>query len=151
MKYNKKEAKEAAKETLKGIWTAMPYCWDSEDNFDELANRSIMVHIINNIKVDGHYCSGNIAEFWSMPDEERMFAHEVMHDQARGRIPMIAGCHHQSVKQVVALAMHAQNIGYDFIIILTPYVAARDDETVFQFYEYICSISRVRFWHLYGL
>ena len=139
MKYNKKEAKEAAKEILKGIWTAMPYCWDSEDNFDELANRSNMDHIINNIKVDGHYCSGNIAEFWSMPDEERMFAHEVMHDQARGRIPMIAGCHHQSVKQVVALAMHAQNIGYDFIIILTPYVAARDDETVFQFYEYICS------------
>ena len=39
MKYNKKEAKEAAKEILKGIWTAMPYCWDSEDNFDELANR----------------------------------------------------------------------------------------------------------------
>ena len=82
MKYNKKEAKEAAKEILKGIWTAMPYCWDSEDNFDELANRSNMDHIINNIKVDGHYCSGNIAEFWSMPDEERMFAHEVMHDQA---------------------------------------------------------------------
>ena len=55
-----------------------------------------MDHIINNIKVDGHYCSGNIAEFWSMPDDERMYAHEVMLDQARGKIPMIAGCHHQS-------------------------------------------------------
>ena len=47
MKYNKKEAKEAAKEILKGIWTAMPYCWDSEDNFDELANRANIDHIIN--------------------------------------------------------------------------------------------------------
>ncbi len=139
MKYSKKEAKEAARELLKGIWTAMPYCWDEEDNFDDVANRSNMDHIIENIKVDGHYCSGNIAEFWSMPDNERMHAHEVMLDQARNRIPMIAGCHHQSVKQVVALAKHAQEIGYDFVIILTPYVAARDDETVYQFYEYICS------------
>ena len=139
MKYSKKEAKEAARELLKGIWTAMPYCWDEDDNFDDVANRSNMDHIIENIKVDGHYCSGNIAEFWSMPDNERMHAHEVMLDQARNRIPMIAGCHHQSVKQVVAIAKHAQEIGYDFVIILTPYVAAKDDETVYQFYEYICS------------
>lgn len=139
MKYSSKEAKEAARVLLKGIWTAMPYCWDEDDNFDDVANRSNMDHIIENIKVDGHYCSGNIAEFWSMPDNERMHAHEVMLDQARNRIPMIAGCHHQSVKQVVALAKHAQEIGYDFVIILTPYVAARDDETVYQFYEYICS------------
>ena len=139
MKYSRKEAKEAARVLLKGIWTAMPYCWDEDDNFDDVANRSNMDHIIENIKVDGHYCSGNIAEFWSMPDNERMHAHEVMLDQARNRIPMIAGCHHQSVKQVVALAKHAQEIGYDFVIVLTPYVAARDDETVYQFYEYICS------------
>ena len=139
MKYSKKEAKEAARELLKGIWTAMPYCWDEDDNFDDIANRSNMDDIIENIKVDGHYCSGNIAEFWSMPDNERMHAHEVMLDQARNRIPMIAGCHHQSVKQVVAIAKHAQEIGYDFVIVLTPYVAARDDETVYQFYEYICS------------
>jgi 4-hydroxy-tetrahydrodipicolinate synthase len=139
MKYSKSESKEAARELLKGIWTAMPYCWDEDDNFDDVANRSNMDHIIENIKVDGHYCSGNIAEFWSMPDNERMHAHEVMLDQARNRIPMIAGCHHQSVKQAVTLAKHAQEIGYDFVIILTPYVAARDDETVYQFYEYICS------------
>jgi len=139
MKYSKSESKEAARELLKGIWTAMPYCWDEDDNFDDAANRSNMDHVIENIKVNGHYCSGNIAEFWSMPDNERMHAHEVMLDQARNRIPMIAGCHHQSVKQVVTLAKHAQEIGYDFVIILTPYVAARDDETVYQFYEYICS------------
>jgi len=139
MKYSKSESKEAARELLRGIWTAMPYCWDEDDNFDDAANRSNMDHVIENIKVNGHYCSGNIAEFWSMPDNERMHAHEVMLDQARNRIPMIAGCHHQSVKQVVTLAKHAQEIGYDFVIILTPYVAARDDETVYQFYEYICS------------
>ena len=138
MKYNKNEAKEAARDTLKGVWTAMPYSWDSNDEFDETANRANMEHIISGLQIDGHYCSGNIAEFWSMPDEERMHAHEVMLDQASGRIPLIAGCHHQSVKQATALARHAGDIGYDFAIVLTPYVAARDDDCVFAFYEYIC-------------
>jgi hypothetical protein len=30
-KYAKGEAKEAAREVLKGVWTAMPYCWDAAD------------------------------------------------------------------------------------------------------------------------
>jgi 4-hydroxy-tetrahydrodipicolinate synthase len=97
-----------------------------------------MERIITDLKIDGHYCSGNIAEFWSMPDAERMRAHEVMLDAAGGRIPLIAGCHHQSVKQATMLARHAQDIGYDFVIVLTPYVAARDDNAIFAYYEYIC-------------
>lgn len=138
MKYRKGEAKEAAREVLKGIWTAMPYCWDEADEFDEAANRFNMEHIISQLHIDGHYCSGNIAEFWSMPDAERMRAHEVMLDAARGRIPLIAGCHHQSVKQATMLAKHAEDIGYDFVIVLTPYVGARDDDAIYSYYEYIC-------------
>jgi 4-hydroxy-tetrahydrodipicolinate synthase len=138
MKYKKSEAKEAARSILKGIWTAMPYSWDEKDEFDEAANRANMEHIIAGLHIDGHYCSGNIAEFWSMPDAERMRAHEVMHDQARGRIPLIAGCHHQSVKQATALARHAQDVGFDFVIVLTPFVAAKDDDAVYSYYEYIC-------------
>jgi 4-hydroxy-tetrahydrodipicolinate synthase len=138
MKYRKSEAKEVAREKLKGIWTAMPYCWTPEDEFDDDANRANMEHIISGLKIDGHYCSGNIAEFWSMPDEERMHAHELMIDAAAGRIPLIAGCHHQSVKQATKLARHAQDIGFDFVIVLTPYVAARDDDAIFSYYEYIC-------------
>jgi len=138
MNYGKNEAKEAARQILKGVWTAMPYCWDRDDEFDEIANRQNLSHVIDNIKVDGHYCSGNIAEFWSMPDKERMLAHEIMYDEANGKIPLIAGCHHQSVKQATALAKHAQDVGYDFVIILTPYVAARNDDCIFSFYEYIC-------------
>tara|TARA_Y100000994_G_scaffold10359_1_gene8258 strand:+ start:667 stop:1665 length:999 start_codon:yes stop_codon:yes gene_type:complete len=138
MKYKKNEAKEAGHEILRGVWTAMPYCWDTDDEFDDKANSSNMEHIITGLKIDGHYCSGNIAEFWSMPNNERMHAHEVMIDAASGRIPQIAGCHHQSVKDATMLAQHAWDVGFDFVIILTPYVAAGNDDSVFAFYEYIC-------------
>ena len=36
------------------------------------------------------------------------------------------------------LARHAQDIGYDFVIVLTPFVAARDDDAIYAYYEYIC-------------
>jgi 4-hydroxy-tetrahydrodipicolinate synthase len=137
-KYSKGEAREAAREILRGVWTAMPYCWDADDEFDDAANRRNMEHIVSGLGIDGHYCSGNIAEFWSMPNAERMHAHEAMIDAAAGRIPQIAGCHHQSVKDATMLANHAWDVGYDFVIILTPYVAAGNDDSVFAFYEYIC-------------
>lgn len=138
MKYAKSEAKDAAREILRGVWTAMPYTWDADDEFDDDANRRNVEHIVSGLEIDGHYCSGNIAEFWSMPNAERMHAHEVMIDAAAGRIPQIAGCHHQSVKDATVLAQHAWDIGFDFVIILTPYVAAGNDDSVFAFYEYIC-------------
>ena len=137
MKYAKNDAKEAAREILKGVWTALPYTWDEADEFDDDANRRNVEHIISGLEIDGHYCSGNVAEFWSMPNAERMHAHELMIDAAGGRIPQIAGCHHQSVKDATMLAQHAWDVGFDFVIILTPYVAAGDDDSVFAFFEYI--------------
>ena len=52
---------------------------------------------------------------------------------------MIAGCHHQSVKQVVALLMHAQKYWIRFYNNTHSVCRDRDSRTVFQFYEYICS------------
>ena len=78
-----------------------------------------MEHIITGLEIDGHYCSGNIAEFWSMPDAERMRAHEVMLDSAGGRIPLIAGCHHQSVKQAARCWRNTPRISATtFVIVL---------------------------------
>ena len=143
MKYNKYESKEAAKEMLRGVWTAMPYCWNEADEFDDRANSRNMDHIITKLEIDGHYCSGNIAEFWSMPNDERKHAHEIMLDAANGLIPQIAGCHHLSVKDATMLANHAWDIGFDFVIILTPYVAAGNDDSVYSFYEYISERTEI--------
>jgi 4-hydroxy-tetrahydrodipicolinate synthase len=90
------------------------------------------------LKLEGHYCLGNVAEFWAMTNEERMRVHEVNVATAKGRIPLIAGCHHQNPNEVIKLAQHAQAVGIDFVIILTPYVAARGDDAIFEFYRYVC-------------
>ena len=51
MKYKKNEAKEAGHEILRGVWTAMPYCWNADDEFDDKANSSNMEHIITGLNI----------------------------------------------------------------------------------------------------
>ena len=130
MKYRKHEAKDYARQALKGVWTALPYNFTEDDRLDEAAIASNLEHCISGLKVAGHYCSGNVAEFWALTNTERMRAHEINVEVCRGRVPLIAGCHHQNPYEVVQLCQHAQSIGIDFAIVLTPYQAARSDDAV---------------------
>ena len=72
-----------------------------------------------------------------MTNEERMRAHEINVETAKGRIPLIAGCHHQNPYEAVELCKHAEAIGIDFVIILTPYMGAKSDDGVYEFYNFI--------------
>jgi len=137
MRYRKSEAKEYAKTVLKGVWTALPYNFTADDRLDEEAIAFNLEHCISKLKIEGHYCSGNVAEFWAMTNEERMRAHEINVEVNKGRVPLIAGCHHQNPYEVVKLCRHAQDIGIDFVIILTPYQGAKSDDAVYEFYRFI--------------
>jgi len=137
MKYRKHEAKEYARSVLKGVWTALPTHFTADGGLDEAGNAANLEHCISNLKIEGHYCIGNVGEFWSMTNEERMRVAEINAEVAKGRIPLIAGCHHQNPAEAVRLAQHAQSIGIDFVIILTPYVAARSDDSIFEYFQYV--------------
>lgn len=141
MKYSKSEAKEAAKEMLQGVWTALPTNFLDADRLDEKAIASNLDHCITHLKIDGHYCIGNVGEFWAMTNEERMRVAEINVDANKGRVPLIAGCHHQNPVEAAKLSQHAQDIGIDFVIVLTPYMAARGDDEVYDYYK--CIADRV--------
>ncbi|MCC6534739.1 MAG: dihydrodipicolinate synthase family protein [Burkholderiales bacterium] len=138
MKYRRHEAKDYARGLLQGVWTALPYNFTADDRLDEAAIAFNLEHCISELHVAGHYCSGNVAEFWALTNEERMRAHEINVEVNKGRVPLIAGCHHQNPYEVVQLCRHAESIGIDFAIVLTPYQAARSDEAVYEFYRFIC-------------
>ena len=138
MKYRKNEAKEAARELLHGVWTALPTNFTDETRLDEAAIAWNLEYCISELKLEGHYCLGNVGEFWALTNEERMRVHEINVETAKGRIPLIAGCHHQNPNDVIKLSRHAQDVGIDFVIILTPYVAANGDDAVYEFYRYVC-------------
>ncbi|HZM43708.1 MAG TPA: dihydrodipicolinate synthase family protein [Burkholderiales bacterium] len=138
MKYRKNEAKEYAKKTLHGVWTALPTVFTRDDRVDDAANASNLEHCISKLGLAGHYCLGNVGEFWAMTNEERMRVMDINVETAKGRVPLIAGCHHQNPYEAITLARHAQSIGIDFVIILTPYMAARNDDAVFEYFKLVC-------------
>jgi 4-hydroxy-tetrahydrodipicolinate synthase len=138
MKYRKHEAKEYAKTVLKGVWTALPTIFTAEDRLDEAGNAANLEHCISALGIAGHYCAGNVGEFWALTNEERMRLVEINVEAAKGRVPLIAGCHHQNPYEAVELAQHAQHAGMDFVIILTPYMAAPNDDAVFDYFRMVC-------------
>src|SRR4030095_1922984 len=52
--------------------------------------------------------------------------------------PLHGGGHHRNQAEAIQLAQHAQSIGIDFVIILTPYMAARNDDAVFEYFKLVC-------------
>jgi 4-hydroxy-tetrahydrodipicolinate synthase len=138
MKYRKHEAKDYAKTVLKGVWTALPTVFTPDDRLDEAANAANLEHCISRLGIEGHYCAGNVGEFWALTNEERMRLFEINVEVAKGRVPIIAGCHHQNPYEAVKLAQHAQSVGADFVIILTPYIAARSDDAVVDYFRFVC-------------
>ena len=105
MKYRKNEAKDYARTVLKGVWTALPTNFTGGDRLDEAATAANLEYCISDLQLEGHYCIGNVAEFWSMTNEERMRVHEINVEVAKGRVPLIAGCHHQNPNEVIKLAI----------------------------------------------
>lgn len=136
-KYSKKEAKEAAKEMLKGVWTALPTCFTADDKIDAKSNAWNLDYCIDKLGIEGHYFNGNVGEFWAQTNAERKKLAEINVEAAKGRIPLIGGCHHQNPYEAAELCNHARDAGVDFAIILTPYMGARDDDAVFEYYRFV--------------
>lgn len=85
---------------------------------------------VHGLFICGTYGSGPI-----MATEERKKVHEVVADQVRGRIAVIAHVGTASTAQSVELARHAQHVGADSIASVPPYYHHHDERAVLEFYR----------------
>jgi len=58
-------------------------------------------------------------------------------DQAKGRVPVIAGAGSNSTKEAIDLAKHAEAAGADAVLIVTPYYNKPTQEGLYQHYKAI--------------
>jgi len=58
-------------------------------------------------------------------------------DQAKGRVPVVAGAGSNSTKEAVALAQHAENAGADAVLVVTPYYNKPTQEGLYQHFKAI--------------
>jgi 4-hydroxy-tetrahydrodipicolinate synthase len=140
MIFRRNEAKEWARENMRGIWAAAltPFTPGSLA-IDESAVRSNFRHWIEDLGVEGFFVAGKQGEFFSMTLEERKRIFEITLEETQGKAGSIMSCSDQNMETVIELAKHAEKIGATSIVVHAPvlHFTHRQDETLYQYYKTI--------------
>ncbi|MEO0496771.1 MAG: dihydrodipicolinate synthase family protein [Pseudomonadota bacterium] len=144
MKYSRLDAKDYARENMKGIWAAALNPFKPDGAFDEVGLRSNIRHWVDDLAISGLFIAGKQGEFFSMSLDERKRNFEIAVDECAkgdgGGAGTIMSASDQNFDTVLELARHAQNCGADYIVVHAPilHFNTDPDETVFQYYKALC-------------
>lgn len=146
MNYAKSDAKRAAREDFVGLWAATTTPFDASGTADLGALASDLDRLIDDLEVDGVFCTGVMNEFWALSAEERRAQVEAVVGAVAGRCPVIAHTGHHSVTETVALTRHAERAGAQYAVVLRPYYPAAADEGIYDFYRRVCDAVDIGVW-----
>ena len=140
MKYLKPEAKEYARENMRGIWAAALNPFDQDGAFNEAGLRRNIRHWIDDLDIAGLFIAGKQGEFFSMSLDERKRNMDIAVDECGQTAATIMSVSDQNVDTVLELALHAQNCGADYIVVHAPVLSfCHDrDEVLYNYYSYLC-------------
>ena len=78
---------------------------------------------------------GTTGESPTLSLEEHRRAVDICIDEARGRVPVIAGAGSNNTVEAVALAIHAEQAGADAVLVVTPYYNKPTQEGLYQHFK----------------
>ena len=102
-----------------------------EENYLKLIN----FHLENN--TNGLVPAGTTGESPTLSHKEHEKVIELCIKEAKGKIPVIAGTGSNSTDEAVALTKHAEKVGADGALIVTPYYNKPTQEGLYQHYKTI--------------
>jgi 4-hydroxy-tetrahydrodipicolinate synthase len=124
-----------AKSSFRGSFTALVTPFKNGD-VDEKAFRELVNWQIAE-GTNGLVPVGTTGESPTLSHQEH---HEVVEwciEEARGRVPVVAGAGSNSTKEAVALAQHAEKSGADAVLVVTPYYNKPTQEGLYQHFKSI--------------
>ena len=130
--YSKDEAQDWAWENLRGQWTTLMTPFTPDDDLDEDGLRRNVRHI-RSLGTRGAGCTWGMGEFWALTHEERLRVYDVVSEEAAGGWPIGAHVTHTSVHDMLALAEHAEQVGFDLLIVAPSYFVTRTEDQVVEF------------------
>jgi 4-hydroxy-tetrahydrodipicolinate synthase len=140
MKYAKLDAKDYARENMRGIWAAALNPFHPDGSFNEAGLRQNIRHWVDHLDIQGLFIAGKQGEFFSMSLEERKRNMEIAVDECGDTAATIMSASDQNVATVLELALHAQNCGADYVVVHAPVLSfCHDrDELLFNYYKWLC-------------
>ncbi len=139
MRYRKSEAKEYARERMRGLWGASLTPFAPDLQIDEAGFRANLRHWLHDLALGGIFISGKQGEFFSLSLAERKRTFEIAVEEAGGTRGTILSCWDMNLQNTLELIRHAEAIGADFVIVQTPilYFGAHTDQTVYEYFRYL--------------
>ena len=125
----------AAKTSFRGSFTALvtPF---RNGSLDEAAFRALVSWQIAE-GTNGLVPVGTTGESPTLSHEEHRRVVDICIDEARGRVPVIAGAGSNNTSEAVDLARHAERAGADAVLVVTPYYNKPTQEGMYQHFKAI--------------
>lgn len=140
MQYTKADAKDFARENMRGIWAAALNPFHGDGSFSEAGLRSNIRHWIDDLDIQGLFIAGKQGEFWAMSLDERKVNMTIAADECAGKAGTIMSISDQNIDTVLELGRHAQACGADYAVVHAPMLSFcyDRDELLYNYYKYIC-------------
>jgi len=125
----------AAKTKFRGSFTALvtPF---KNGSLDEAAFRGLVNWQISE-GTNGLVPVGTTGESPTVSHDEHKRVVEWCIEEAKGRVPVIAGAGSNSTKEAIELAQHAEKAGADAVLVVTPYYNKPTQEGLYQHFKAI--------------
>ena len=112
-----------------------PFKEDQSVDYDSTV--SVAEKLVEENKADSIILTGTTGEFFTMNFEERVGVFEVVKDAIGDRIPLIAGTGSASTIEAIALSKKAEDLGYDLVMVLSPYYTKPSQEEIYEHFKRI--------------
>jgi 4-hydroxy-tetrahydrodipicolinate synthase len=137
MEYTKSEAKAYCMQHMKGVWAALTTPFKPDGELDEEGLRTNVRRCIDELQIDGFFCSGLMGEYWSLTPQERRRVDRIVSEEAHGTAQVIAHTAHHNIREAVELSQHAEEAGATYVIMINPVYGAHEDDEIYLYFETI--------------
>lgn len=118
---------------IKGALTALVTPFKNGEVDEEAYRQFIEWQITEGI--DGLVPCGTTGESATLSHDEHKKVVEICIDQAKGRVPVVAGAGSNNTKEAIELARHAKEAGADAILLITPYYNRPSQEGLVEHFK----------------
>ena len=130
--YKKHEAQEWAWEGLKGQWTTLVTPFTPDDRFDREGMTRNIRHI-RSLGTTGAGCTWGMGEFWSLTHDERINVMDTVAEESAGDWLIAAHVTDSSAPEMLSLARHAEDQGFDLLVVAPPFMVTKTEDQVVEY------------------
>ena len=119
---------------LEGVYSVLPTAFHQNGDLDELSLRKV-VDLFINAGVNGVTALGVTGEVARLEEDERRRVLEVVVDQVKGRIGVVAGTTAEGTRTCIAHSRHARDAGATAVMVSPPRMPKLNSEAVVRHYK----------------